>query len=659
MGEPNIRFFAAAPLLSPNDVPIAVFSVWSQMPRESFSQADKLDLSTYAFVMLRDLQNLAAKLSGLDGRSTPLLQRDSIINGDYQKSMAAMSGISTDLKRPEPIQPLRSYKEQTPLVRSNSNFSSLQPNQGPLCEQTPPSSAEPDQGPTFRNLQEGFGRNFKQLSVNLDLGTYPQLQDMITPESPDLDISRPFSGSDLTSVHREPNNTPHNTPVGEEVADFLALSDRDIYEDFEASQVCNLSRLTKDADEGVKLPKMKSFSADLNFYDCPDLSLTARNLAKIPSSPLIDLSTPPQDLEVEYQSKESLALSKTPTTPQSPLLNYSDRPSRVKQPCHRRGLTPLTCAEASNQLYEMVTEQLPGLSFTQSTISSQRSAETITTLPPDVDSIIAEYAREFGYDKMYVVEMIPSKLEISRKELYQPGGINYNVLASYGPALLDPRSLNHTFHVDCLQSRDYKFYSCHESNLTGIVFPYPKDSIAPENRMHGMLFGAFKNGVWPMDPGAESKKLWKVMEALMEVIVKTPRTPVSTRSKRDLVSLNPFPASEAREIEDRAEGNQDHDYGFGHTLNQFPIRRDQTFAKEPQSRHEANWSKDQNGEDHIEDYTLAVNYFGHAYIKKNDSHSRSGSGESRSSGKQSHSRNTYHRSNQLSDAREAIARARK
>jgi len=649
-----------------------VFSVWSQEPRTSFTQADKLDLATYASVMLGDLQDLADTLSTSGGRSTPLLQRDSTINGDYRRSMAP-SPFSAELERlsSELVKPLQFHRDQALHAQSSGNFSATQAKKGLLCEQTPPSSAEADQGPTFSNLQEGFGKNFKQLSVNLDVSTYPHLQDMITPESTNFDISRPFSGSDLTSVHREPNNTPHNTPVGEEVTDFLALSDRDIFEDVENSASINRSGWTEEVDasqvldESVELSETESFSADLIFSESPDLSLTARNLATILSSPLIDLSTPPQDVKVSPQPRASPDLDQPTTTPPSPLLSYSDRSNWVDQTFSSRESGPLTCAEASSQLHDMVAEQLPGLSFTESTVSSQRSAYALDTWTSDVDSTLAQYAREFGYDKMYAVEMIPAKLDITRKELYEPGGINYNVLASCGPTELDPRSLNHAFHVDCLRSRDYKFYSCKESNLTGIVFPYPKDSISPEQRTRGMLFGAFKNGMWPMDPDAELTKLWKIMDSLMELILKPSRTLVSRRSKSDQVSPKPFPASEAREVGGHTQGYHHSldfglDFGLDQAMNSLHMQDLRSSAQEKNFGQEVNWSEDHNGEDHIEDYTLAVNYFGQAYIKKRgDCHSRTGSDESRNSGKQSHRRNNHHlRPSQLIDARETIALAR-
>ena len=665
--DPSIRFFAAAPLLSSNDIPIAVFSVWSQDPRESFTQAEKAELSIHAHSLLQDLEHLAATLAHVDGRSTPLLQRDSIINGDYEKSMATSSYISTEVKQvgAKPRHPQRFYEEQAPSIRSSSTFSSLQPSQGLLCEQTPPSSAEPGHGPTFSNLQQGFGRNFKQLLVNPELSTYPQLQDMITPEYPDFDISRPFSGSDLTSVHREPNNTPHNTPVGGEVADFLALSDRDVYEDSEYSEDYDISRWTGDTDESQMIDdsdqssESNSFSASLTFSESPDLTLTARNMAMFSSSPLIDLSTPPRGLEVEQHIRGSSKHFQTPASPQSPLLSYSDRSRRMNKISDSRGSTSPTCTETVTQLQEMVAEQLPGLSLTQSTISSQRSGY-LATYTSEVDSILARYSRELGYDKMYAVEMVPARFDITERELYEPGGIKYKVLASYGPAPLDPQTLNHVFHIDCLRSGDFKFYSCHESNLTGIAFPYPKDSIIPETRIRGTVFGAFKNGVWPMDPHVELKKLWKVMDDLMDIIARPSRVPIPRRLNTDPAFPKPFPASEAREIGGQTTEHQSLEHGLDHALDRLHMQdREDEYMHEDKSVREAIWPEDQDAEDRFEHYTLAVNHFGHAYLKKrSDRHSQSGSDVTYNSRQHSQDQNIYLQPRQPSDAREAIARTR-
>jgi hypothetical protein len=234
-------------MLSSDGQPVAVFAIFSKEPRDSFTAAQRRELAGYSAMALTDLTQQAKWLSDSElhsPRSTPLLQRDSTINGDYHISTVK---VPTDVEIDHALVPLglRYHKQKTPPNNPSSVFLNRQLSPDATLEQTPPSSSEGSEDDSFPGFPGGFGKNRKNLSVNSDLNNYTSPGDMITPDSEDfgsedfrVPTPRPFSASDLTSLNPHPPNSP--VLLGQEaslhtisdltVENFMSLSDNDCAE---------------------------------------------------------------------------------------------------------------------------------------------------------------------------------------------------------------------------------------------------------------------------------------------------------------------------------------------------------------------------------------------------------------------------------------------
>lgn len=238
-------------MLSSDGQPVGVFAIFSREPRDAFTAAQRRELAGYSAMALSDLTQQAKWLAGTElrsDRSTPLLQRDSRINGDYRPPAAnAQTHVEIDHALVPPG--LRYHKQKTPPTNATRVFLNQQLSPDSRFEQTPPSSSEGSEGDSFPGHPRGFGKNHKDLSVKSDLSQYASSGDMITPDSEDFCVPtpRPFSASDLTSLNPHPPNSP--VLLGQDtsfqansdltVESFMSLSDRDCAE--EESPLIDLS----------------------------------------------------------------------------------------------------------------------------------------------------------------------------------------------------------------------------------------------------------------------------------------------------------------------------------------------------------------------------------------------------------------------------------
>jgi hypothetical protein len=229
---PNIRFFAAAPMLSKSGHTVGVLAIFDTEPRASFLRPLRRKLEDYAVAAM---DNMLGNNELLDRRSTPILQRDSVINGEYH-------AVTTMSPKPDKSDnharfPMNSTRNYTP------KFHGAQQSRG-YIEQTPPSTASDD---GHQNSRSGaYFCNYENPSVDSGVNVFPSLQDMITPDSGRFESPspRPFSSSDITSLNIQPTNTPRNSLIGPielqtsnvTIEAFLALSDEDCTERLDVDQ---------------------------------------------------------------------------------------------------------------------------------------------------------------------------------------------------------------------------------------------------------------------------------------------------------------------------------------------------------------------------------------------------------------------------------------
>jgi hypothetical protein len=107
LGEPNIRFFAAAPLLTNDDVTVGVFYIFDRNPRTAFGPKERSDLHTFANYLLADITMQRADLSHPQLHNLPLPDdgMSEFIRIDTP-DLGSMPGVSHS--------PIRFYKD-TPL----------------------------------------------------------------------------------------------------------------------------------------------------------------------------------------------------------------------------------------------------------------------------------------------------------------------------------------------------------------------------------------------------------------------------------------------------------------------------------------------------------------------------------------------------------------
>ena len=249
-------------MISPDGHPVGVFAIFGTEPRITFNAAQRRELAAYSAMALKDISQQAIWLSDAElhsPRSTPLLDRDS----GYRPTRAKQSVVDID----QTLVPhgLRYHKTKTPPAEMSRVFFNRQLSPSVLSEQTPPSSSEGSENDTFPGSPRGFGKNYKQLSVNSQLNHIRSKGDLITPDSEGFRVPspRPFSASDLTSLNLHPPNTPLN-------------QSQDL-----SSHSYNYSELTVE-----------------NF-----LSLSDNDCAEQDSPPLIDLSTPEKQLKKTKKKK--------------------------------------------------------------------------------------------------------------------------------------------------------------------------------------------------------------------------------------------------------------------------------------------------------------------------------------------------------------------
>jgi len=251
VGGPRIRFFAGAPLIANDGYAIGVLSVFDEQPRPGFTAQQRHGLAEASHLIMEDLRIQAKKLTDPDLRSTPLLQRDSVINADYKPrnvESPVMGYREDDMNHKQSRSGLRCRRViDAPKRRSRMYLTSRSQTlltQRP--EPTPPSSADADNR-FFFGKDAGFDKSSRKLigpsQINDAIPTHQESEYFRNP------TSRPFSSSDITSLFHHPPNSPVDTPeaglsskldVNLITDRFLTIDDVDVSEDILAYEPENV-----------------------------------------------------------------------------------------------------------------------------------------------------------------------------------------------------------------------------------------------------------------------------------------------------------------------------------------------------------------------------------------------------------------------------------
>ena len=215
---------------------VGVLSVFGKEPRIAFTPQQRSELAEFGKDVMKELNFLADTLTDPDLRTTPLLDRDSIINGVYTpRNLRSPPRLySTEDVEPNLMPSALQCQMKSPMTDSRP-FINSQNNFGPHGDPTPPSSSESHNN-SFFNKPQSFGKNYEQLCED------PVLNGQATSGTENLRVStpRPFSSSDLTSIYPHPPNTPDRSLMEEELSQqrlfdltvegFFHLSDDDCAE---------------------------------------------------------------------------------------------------------------------------------------------------------------------------------------------------------------------------------------------------------------------------------------------------------------------------------------------------------------------------------------------------------------------------------------------
>ena len=484
-------------MLAPGGHAVGVFAVFGGEPRSEFNASQRRELAEFAALSLTDLNLQADWLSDPELRSTPILERKSLINGLYRPNSFDASSRSADAYSTDQemsLQLLR-YHEQSPpsptrksrvIINRQSSDRFSRSSFVETIVSTPPSSDNSDDGLCVAPTR-GFGKNYNNLLVDsrMQHRAIPQdFHQMMTPDSRgfsfDSPSPRPFSASDLTSLDLHPPNTPTHSEFNwddEElrrrgleatVENFMALSDIDCAEEYD-----------------------------------PTLD-----------TPLIELSDPSE-------------------AGSSPTMVGSEKSA--------------------------VTESLPSTHNTPSistTLSSRIGSPNDDPMAEAAFSC-SFLAQHLDYDLVYAVEITPVRRFMDEEELLADGGLQKRLLVAYG--LEHPLDLDSKVHIDVLRSRGYNAWENkqpkHEEGEfeSGCLIALTHNPGPRRLRTSGIVFGAFRKLKYEngglVRQNVELGKLLDAAMALKEILMKAP----SVRAKPKRSNTTPstsraYPANEATEV---------------------------------------------------------------------------------------------------------------
>jgi hypothetical protein len=444
VGKPNIKFFAAAPMLSKDGYPVGVFAIWGNEPRSVFTPFNRRELADLSRMAMRNLDHEVERLSDPDLRSTPLLDRDSIINGDYM--------------------PYHDSSLITPPLRLTSRFS------GPQSDQnlTPPSSAQSNHQIFFNNQIGGYGKNHKDLMVDLTMSLSPAFQEMITPDSYQftLQSSRPYSASDITSIHGQPPNTPSCSIISFPPPPSHESTCSLVPKDLESHELLSITaddfhRLSD--DDVAEDPTFDPFVAAIPPTRVPATTTFNRSVAASP------IGFP--DLKADTATADTLAVNNSNASP------LCDAPLPVLE---IRGPKSISTAWPSP----------PKSNPTGSSGNFNRCLNQ----SEEIAHKMKDWAHKLKYQRLYVVQLEAKDPKMrDEKKLYASGALRKRIIAAYG--VHEVPSLDSKIHFDAIRCRGITTYEDMQSKFQrGLLLAIHTQGGPLNQRNGGLVLAGYRRG---------------------------------------------------------------------------------------------------------------------------------------------------------------------
>jgi hypothetical protein len=272
--------------------------------------------------------------------------------------------------------------------------------------------------------------------------------------------------------------------------------------------------------------------------------------------------------------------SLNPHPPNSPVLPSQDGLLHTNSDLTMEDFMSLSdndCAEQESPLIDLSTPMeetnkskisdgqslaLPPFSrLTISSISTMTGQSRESTDPMAEAAFACSFsAQSLGYDLIYVVEIKPSRPNMTSKELFAPGGVRKRILVAYG--LDRPMELSTEMHIRVLRSKGYQAWENHRADYgngeyqSGYLIPLHTESVPYRKRSSGLVFGAFRrpklaqvDDSVPEVPVEDTQRLLDAAMALKNILLKQPNVRRRLkRSKTEPTSPNRYLANEAVEV---------------------------------------------------------------------------------------------------------------
>lgn len=599
ISRPNIRFWAGAPMMSTCGEVLGVFAIFSAKPRLSFTPVQRRELAEFTSLVMKDLKLQVDAMANLHQRTTPLLDRDSPNNTAYQaqifKSVVGLNTVDSDLVPPA----LTYHKAKTPKAMQSRLFINRTSQEALLhhSEQTPPSSAESSSGyfespSSLKNQHENVSDQLGMTAgqpFHESLASYPNGFRVSSP--------RPFSSSDLTSLHPHPPNTPVHSVREADLStqpkfdldwnDFKDLTDEDCAEPIRQStsitprtvRRMKSGRFNETPNMKPRFSHLESIASLADYEQEPDMNDNDKSVSHSDRRELV-LSGSCFPAREQSQKFDSLAYGysnrKAADMPSSKLLNVPQAPVACKTICSRTDrrkndsspLIDLSTPDSKHSPQQKMEKSIdiyksPSLRLTR--MISTSTADTVESAYNLSDDCLEEaahacafQAQTLGFDLIYAVEIKPARQFMSDQELLGPNGLHKRILVAYG--LTRPLELASDVHIRVLRSRGVEHWQDKLADTrygeadyqTGLLIPVLSEGGPKRFRSWGVVMGAFrKAGRMANDnfqsPAADRERLLEFGGQLRDIFQKKDRK--QHRSNTAAPFSDAYPANEAQEVE--------------------------------------------------------------------------------------------------------------
>lgn len=444
--------------------------------------------------------------------SVPLFQHESTITQDYVSRITAthaQDNAHNDVDHRLLPPALRFPKMKTPPAVSHGRFVG-HPNLDCFTtfpESTPPSSIKSSE----ENLTMKYYNHSQAENNNAELSVHTHSQNvgssfnLVTSDSVDYRAysPRPWSSSDITSLHLHPPNTPavslreefEKSNYAFTVDDFNALGDDDCAED-RVDQGSINTTITSTEYEGSDSPGWIGA-----------LSRADHEIRPVLVSPT-------------QRSRLRRVRSRIPVT----------KKGKVNLPP-----LPMLAPQSNSPL---------------ATTKSFTSDGSMT----EAAFAFAHAAKSLGYDLMYAAELAAPEALMTDEELFKPGVLKKRVLAAYGMGEL--LELDSKIHIQALRAR-HPFQYDNENPLVGdyregLIKCVWHEGASRRFCTNGIVIGAFRWRKSDVVPSGRSETVQgdtfdDTVESLKPFLLKS-RSVLPQRANTEPLILQSYPANEATEV---------------------------------------------------------------------------------------------------------------